>query len=114
MAVTPTSPVPTKPADDKSISTLAGELKDLVVAYAKQETIDPLKGLVRFIGFGVAGAVLLALGVAFISIAIVRALQYELAPHLGGHLSWVPYLGGVLLASVVAVLAVTRISKVPR
>ena len=39
------------------------ELKDLVVAYAKQETIDPIKGLGRFVGFGVGGAVLLGTGV---------------------------------------------------
>lgn len=84
------------------------------MAYAKQETIEPVKGLLRFIGFGLAGAVLLALGAAFLSIAAVRALQFELAPHLNGDLSWVPYLGGVLLASVVAVVAVSRISKVPR
>ena len=37
---------------EKSLPTLASELWDLVRAYAKQETIEPLKGIGRFIGFG--------------------------------------------------------------
>ena len=35
------------------------ELKDLVIAYAKQEATDPLKGLTRYVGFGLAGALLM-------------------------------------------------------
>ena len=34
------------------------ELKDLVIAYAKQEATDPLKGLGRYVGFGLGGALL--------------------------------------------------------
>ena len=87
------------------------DLKDLVLAYAKQETVDPLKSLVRFVGFGVVGAVLLAVGTVLGALAIVRAIQTETAPHLTGNLSWVPYLGGVLFALAVAGGAVSRIGK---
>ncbi len=113
MALNPSDTVATPAAErDQSFGTQAGELKDLVVVYAKQETIEPLKGLLRFVGFGVAGAVLLAGGVVFLCVGAVRALQFELHAHLAGNLSWVPYLGGVVLAAAVAVLAVTRIGKV--
>ena len=89
----------------------AVELKDLVLGYAKQETIDPLRALGRFVAFGIAGAVLLALGTVLGALAVVRAIQTETTPHLTGDWSWVPYTGGVLFALVVAGAAVSRIGK---
>ncbi len=67
------------------------ELRELVVAYTKQETVEPLKGLGRFVGFGLAGALLMGTGVAFLAVAGLRALQDETRPHLTGNWSWVPY-----------------------
>ena len=50
------------------------ELKELVIAYAKQETVDPIKGLGRYVAFGVLGALLIGLGVMFLAIgAAARA-----------------------------------------
>lgn len=91
----------------------AFEVKDLVLAYAKQETVDPLKALGRFVAFGVAGALLLAVGTVIGALAVVRAIQTETAPHLTGDLSWVPYTGGILFALVVASGAASRIGKAP-
>lgn len=101
-------------SDEKSVPTLINELKDLVISYAKQETIDPLKALGRFLLFGVIGAVLLSVGVVLLSLAIVRAIQTEVGVHLSGSLSWVPYSGGVLFGLIVAGLAARRIGKVER
>jgi len=89
------------------------ELWGLVVAYAKQETVDPIKALLRFVGWGVAGAVCLSLGVVLLALGGLRAIQFETAPHLAGHLSWIPYLAIVVACGVVLVLAVSRISKSP-
>ena len=99
---------------DASFGTLAGEFKDLVVAYAKQETLDPLKVVVRFVIWGVLGALMLGLGVGLLTLAILRVLQGELGDHLSGSLSWVPYAGGLLFVVAVAGLAVSRIGKGPR
>ncbi|MDQ6784651.1 MAG: hypothetical protein M3063_14695 [Actinomycetota bacterium] len=93
---------------------MARQFKDLVIAYAKQETVDPLKVVVRFVLWGVVGALLLGLGVGLITLAILRVLQGELGDHLSGSLSWVPYAGGLLFALLVAALAVSRIGKAPR
>jgi hypothetical protein len=67
------------------------ELKELVIAYAKQETVDPLKGLGRYVGFGVGGALLLGAGVMFLAIGALRALQSQTGTTFTGNWSWVPY-----------------------
>lgn len=74
-----------------SLGTDARELVDLVVAYARQETVDPLKGLGKSVAFGVAGALLVAVGSVFLALAALRALQTE-TDVFDGNLSWVPYL----------------------
>ncbi len=81
------------------------ELRELVVEYAKQETVEPLKGLARYVGFGIAGALLLGTGVVFLAIGALRALQEETHPHLTGNWSWVPYAIVVFGSVVIAVLA---------
>jgi hypothetical protein len=81
------------------------ELRELVVEYAKQETVEPLKGLGRYVGWGIAGALMLGLGVVFLAIGALRALQEETYPHLTGNWSWVPYAIVVFGSLVIAGLA---------
>ncbi len=100
--------------DDKSMGTLAKELKNLVIAYAKQETVDPLKALLRYVAWGVVGSFLLAVSAVLLTLAVVRAAQAETGTHLQGHWSWVPYCGGLIFAVIVLALVATRIGKAPR
>ncbi len=51
------------------------ELQTLVVDYARQETVGPLKTLGRYLGLGLAGSVLISLGVFFIGLATLRLTQ---------------------------------------
>lgn len=88
---------------EKGLGTLAGELRDLVVAYAKQETVVPLRNLGRFVALGVAGAVLLGIGLVLLVLAFLRALQSETS-RFAGDWSWVPY--GLSLAACAAVALV--------
>ena len=67
------------------------ELKDLLIAYFKQETIDPLKGLARYVGFGLLGALLIGTGICFLAVGGLRALQTETGSTFTGHWSWAPY-----------------------
>jgi hypothetical protein len=53
------------------------EFVELVLAYAKQETVDPVVKQVKALGKGVAGAALLAIGTVLLAIGFVRALQTE-------------------------------------
>lgn len=99
---------------DKSLPTLAGELWEMVVAYARQETVDPLKRLGRFLAFGVPGALLTGTGLVLLAVAGLRALQTETDGRFDGDWSWVPY--GIVLAAgaVVTVLSVRAIGAEKR
>ena len=91
------------------------ELGELVVAYAKQETIGPIKGLGRYVGFGLGGALLIGLGVTFFEIGFLRVLQVETYPHLTGNWSWVPYaivvVASLLVAAIIWLFRVRRRKK---
>jgi peptidoglycan biosynthesis protein MviN/MurJ (putative lipid II flippase) len=87
------------------------EAVQLVIDYLKQETLDPLKGLGRFILWGVVGSVALSAGLVILTVAVLRLLQGETGSTFTGHLSWLPYLicvGGVILVAVLAVAAIVR------
>lgn len=90
-----------------------GELAQLVVDYAKQETLGPLKGLGRFVAFGVVGSVFLAVGLGVLLLAGLRALQTETGTTFTGNRSWLPYLATAGAAVAVAGLAGWRIARGP-
>jgi hypothetical protein len=95
----------TKQASDKSLPTLAVELKDMVVSYAKQETVEPLKGLARFLQFGIPGSILLAAGLGLLVLGLLRGLQTETGTWFDGNWTVVPYV--ITLAFCVIVIALT-------
>lgn len=96
---------------EKSLPNLAGELWDLVRAYAKQETIEPAKGLGRFVGWGVAGSVLLGSGTVLLVLAVLRVLQDETGTVFDGNLSMVPYVLTFVICAVVVALALSAVRK---
>jgi hypothetical protein len=101
-------------SDTKGLPTHVVELKDLVVAYAKQETIEPIKGLGKFIAMGVAGSFMLSIGLVLLVLALLRALQTETGDTLDRNLSWVPYLITLVACAVVAALAARAIGAAKR
>ena len=85
----------------------------LTVDYLKQETIQPLKGLGRFLYMGIAGSFFLAFGILLILLGVLRLLQTETGTALNGDLSWVPYAVVVVLGIAVIAVAVWRITAGP-
>ena len=77
---------------DKSLPGEAGELWQLVVGYAKQETLDPVRNLGRFLGFGLGGALLGSLGAVLLLLGGLRLLQTETGGAFDGNLTFIPYL----------------------
>jgi len=94
----------------------ATEFKDLVVAYAKQETVEPLRNLGHDLAFGIAGALMIATGVLFGLLALLRGLQ-ELAVFndpaevSGGRFSWVPYTIVAVAGALVAAFFFARLAR---
>jgi hypothetical protein len=83
------------------------ELWDLVVAYARQETVEPLKGLLRFVGFGLAGSLVGGFGLVLVLLGFLRLLQSETGSTFAGRWSWVPYIVTLMVAVSIAAGAVS-------
>ena len=87
---------------DKSLPTQIAELWRLVLAYFRQETVEPVRNLGRFVAYGVAGSLVLGLGVGLLLLAVLRFFQTETGSTFTGHLSWVPYVIMLIVSLVLA------------
>ena len=88
-----------------------GEVIDLVKTYVRQETVGPLKGLGRKVGVGIAGALLIGLGLFFLAVGLLRLIQDKLPRLARGSWSWSPYLIVVVFCGIVTFVAMSRIKK---
>ena len=82
------------------------ELRDVVLAYVRQEAVDPLRRLAAWLGFGLLGGVFVCTGLVLLALGGLRALQTETGEHLTGSLSWTPY--AIVLAGVLVVFLFAR------
>jgi hypothetical protein len=85
----------------------------LVIDYVKQETLTPLKGLGRYLVFGILGSIALCAGLVLLLVALLRALQEETGGFFGGTLTWAPYVIVAGAAVILMGLAGWRIVKGP-
>ena len=113
-------PADKQPADQrrpgspqKNLPALTQELWALVVGYARQETLDPLKRIGPYLGMGLAGAVMLAIGLTLLVLGGLRALQTETGRLFTGRLSWAPYVLAMLACVAVAVVALRALARRP-
>ena len=82
-------------------------------AYVKQEPLGPIRGLGRYLGFGLAGTVCFAVAEVFLVVGVVRVLQTTTTA-FRNNLSFIPYLAGVVTSVAfiwLAVLALKRDGK---
>lgn len=87
--------------EDRSAKESANEVWVLVRDYAKQETLEPLKGLLGYAKWGVVAALLAGIGIVELMIAVLRAVQVEAGDVLDGRWSFVPYAITLVVAGVV-------------
>jgi len=98
---------------DSSPTDVVKDLRDLLVAYARQETLDPLRALGRYLAFGLIGSLLVALGGVFLVVGVLRLLQDGTGGAFDGGWSFAPYLIVLVLVLIAvgalgAVVARTR------
>ena len=100
---------------DKALGTGLGEqvseVIETVKAYARQETIDPLRGLGRFVAFGLLGAIFIAIGCLLLVMALLRFVQSRDVGAFHGTWSFVPYLIALVPCAAGIAVAVSRIGK---
>ena len=97
--------------ENKSVPQIASELWGLTKDYARQETIEPLKGVGRYLAYGFAGVIVGSIGVVMLLLAMLRALQTETGTTFTGSWSWAPYVLVLLAAALVGAIAASRIGK---
>jgi hypothetical protein len=95
------------PALPDSVSASASTL----LAYVKQETMGPLKGLGSRAGLAIAGGI--ALGVAAIELLLVllRVLQTETGDTFADGASWAPYAITLAVAGIACVALLQLIKR---
>lgn len=86
------------------------EIRGLVMRYIKEETVQPVKELGRFVAYGALGSLFVGFGTLLLLIGSLRFLQ-EQFPVLDGSLSWLPYVIVAVLACLVVALTVWRITS---
>jgi hypothetical protein len=91
----------------------AKELQTMLVDYAIQETVAPLRTLGRYLSAGLGGAVLVFMGVMFVGLGVLRVLQSQTGDTFEGlgFLSLVPYLGAILTMSLLVLVILYAMSK---
>lgn len=92
------------------------ELRELVIAYAKQETWEPLKRLRWFAVRKVAGGIFIGFGTICVAMGILRLLQGwgPNGSHFSGNATWAPYaivLGGLLVVIALSMLTAYKLTQ---
>lgn len=98
-------------AGSRPVPEVVRDLWDLLVAYTRQETLQPLRNIGRYLFFGVGGMIVITTGVFLLCMSALRALQTQTNGVFDGAWSWVPYLVVALVVSGLVVFAFSRIGR---
>jgi hypothetical protein len=89
------------------------ETYELVRDYAKQETVEPLKGAGRWLGFAVAASFFISVGIVILLLAVLRLSQdlilFTWWPEKADGLSFLPYVVTLLIGAALAALTWSRV-----
>ena len=102
-----------QPLFRRSLSTTdqVTDVVESVKAYARQETIEPLKGAGRWLAAGTAAAVCLGLAMVFGALAVLRLSQDLGGTTLDGSWSFLHYLITFVITGILVGITFSRISR---
>ena len=84
---------------------------DTVKAYARQETLEPLKGAARWVAVGSVASLSLGLALVFVTMAVLRLSQDLGGTVLDGSWSFVHYFITLVVLSILVAITFSRISQ---
>lgn len=96
---------------DKSPKETIDELKVMVTEYAKQQTLDPLKRLGKWVQFGLMGALCLSIGGFLLGLGVLRLFQEM--DWTDDNWSFVPYMAVFGLLALFAGLCFYAMTRRP-
>lgn len=102
----------TKP-DRPTVPELSSGLWELVLGYLKQETLEPVKALGRYVAFGLAGSIVAVIGLVLLIVAGLRAIEEDTGTTFHGSNSWIPYAICAVGTLAVLAFAALRIARNP-
>jgi len=90
------------------------ETYELVRDYAKQETLDPLRGAGRWLGVGLIAGFLMSVGIVIVLVGVLRLTQdlllYTWFVNQADGLSFVPYLVTLAIGIATSAVVWSRVS----
>ena len=89
----------------------AQEIQEILVSYAKQETVAPLRHLGRYLGFGIAGSLLVFLGTFFIGLGVLRLMQSFEFFEGSSWASTLPYVIAIAVLGLFVVMIYSALSR---
>lgn len=87
------------------------DLVDSVKLYAKQETVDPIRGAARWVAVGTIAASCLGLALVFFALAILRLSQDLGGQAMAASWSFVHYLVTFVVVCAFVAIALSRVKK---
>ena len=94
-----------------SSSDQVGDLYVTLKAYARQETVEPIKGAARWVAIGTLAALSLGLAMIFLLMAILRLSQDLGGTVLDGAWSFAHYFITLAVAAILVAITFSRISQ---
>ena len=87
------------------------DVVDAVVGYVKQETLEPLRGVGRWIAVGTVASSMVSIGMVMILLGALRLIDDVSGHAFDGMWSFAPYLIVLIIGIGCIALTLTRVKK---